>query len=425
MKNKIRRQSCSRKQRREQKVPLRDAEMGDRPQCPPVKTAQQPDPVCCSALAGQPACCVPIKEKRAAGPTPDADVLEKLRRGYERLQLSSSTSLLRKHLTRELFDRLKVKMTQHGSSLLDVVQSGFQHYDSNVGVYAPDADAYSVFSQLFDPIIAEYHGFGPTDVHPPLDWGNPGTLQDLDPENKYIRSTRVRCGRSIAGYPFNPMMTKELYKQMEKEASEVLSQLDGVHAGKYETLRGMNPRYQKQLINDHYLFKEGDRFLIAAKSCEHWPIGRGIFMNEDKTFLVWVGEEDHLRIISMQMGGHLGEVYKRMVDGVNKIGRKLSFVRHPRLGFLTFCPTNLGTTVRASVMIRLPIIGRDMAQLEALAERYNLQVRGSEGEHTASADGSYDISNKRRLGITEFQAVHEMYSGLREMIYLEELRSQL
>ena len=62
----------------------------------------------------------------------------------------------------------------------------------------------------------------------------------------------------------------------------------------------MDPATQQQLIDDHYLFKEGDRFLKAANAIEHWPTGRGIFYNDDKSFLVWCGEEDHLRIISMQ-----------------------------------------------------------------------------------------------------------------------------
>ena len=71
---------------------------------------------------------------------------------------------------------------------------------------------------------------------------------------------------------------------------------------------GMTKEVQTQLIEDHFLFKEGDRFLQAANASRYWPSGRGIFHNKEKTFLVWVGEEDHLRIISMQQGGHVGEV---------------------------------------------------------------------------------------------------------------------
>ena len=70
----------------------------------------------------------------------------------------------------------------------------------------------------------------------------------------------------------------------------------------------MTKEVQEQLISDHFLFKEGDRFLQAANASRFWPTGRGIFHNTEKTFLVWVGEEDHLRIISMQQGGDVGQV---------------------------------------------------------------------------------------------------------------------
>ena len=83
--------------------------------------------------------------------------------------------------------------------------AGVANLDSGVGVYAPDAEAYTMFKELFDPIIQEYHnGFKVTDKQPPVDLGDShlAELVDLDPERKYINSTRIRCGRSLAGYPF-------------------------------------------------------------------------------------------------------------------------------------------------------------------------------------------------------------------------------
>lgn len=83
--------------------------------------------------------------------------------------------------------------------------------DSGVGVYAPDAEAYTTFKELFEPILTDYHsGFKPSDKQPPVDLGEKhiADLKDLDPEGKYIVSTRIRCGRSIAGYPFNPCLTE-------------------------------------------------------------------------------------------------------------------------------------------------------------------------------------------------------------------------
>lgn len=220
---------------------------------------------------------------------------------------------------------------------------GFQNHDSGCGIYAPDAEAYTLFADIFDPIIEDYHmGFKKTDRHPPSDWGNVNALGDVDPSGKYVVSTRVRCGRSVDGYPFNPCLNESQYKDIEKRVSGALKEMSGEYKGKYYPLLGMSKKDQQQLIDDHFLFKEGDRFLQAANACRFWPVGRGIYHNDNKTFLVWINEEDHIRIISMQMGGNLGEVYRRLVTAVKEIEKKMKFSRHDRLGFLTFCPTNLG-----------------------------------------------------------------------------------
>ncbi|XP_055847023.1 arginine kinase 1 isoform X1 [Episyrphus balteatus] len=351
----------------------------------------------------------------------DAAVLQKLEDGFAKLAASDSKSLLKKYLTKEVFDNLKNKKTpSFGSTLLDVIQSGLENHDSGVGIYAPDAEAYSVFSELFDPIIEDYHGgFKKTDKHPARDFGDVSTFTNVDPNNEFVVSTRVRCGRSLQGYPFNPCLSEAQYKEMEEKVSSTLSGLEGELKGKFYPLTGMEKAVQQQLIDDHFLFKEGDRFLQAANACRYWPSGRGIYHNDNKTFLVWCNEEDHLRIISMQMGGDLGEVYRRLVSAVNEIEKRIPFSHDDRLGFLTFCPTNLGTTIRASVHIKVPKLAANKAKLEEVASKYNLQVRGTRGEHTEAEGGIYDISNKRRMGLTEYQAVKEMYDGITELIKLE------
>lgn len=113
----------------------------------------------------------------------------------------------------------------------------------------------------------------------------------------------------------------------------------------------------------------------AANANHYWPTGRGIFHNANKTFLVWVNEEDHLRIISMQIGGNVREIYDRLIRGLNEIEKELEFENDARLGFLTFCPTNLGTTIRASVLIRIPKLLKNQTVLDEISKKYNLQVR--------------------------------------------------
>lgn len=351
------------------------------------------------------------------------EIVQKIEAGYKKLQEAKDChSLLKKYLTKEVVDQCKDKKTKLGATLWDVIQSGVANLDSGVGVYAPDAEAYTLFKPLFDPIIQDYHnGFGPNQKQPQTDLGEGKThmLTDLDPEGKYINSTRIRCGRSLQGYPFNPCLTEANYKEMEGKVKQVFQEInDPELQGTYYPLQGMTKDVQNQLIADHFLFKEGDRFLQEANACRYWPVGRGIYHNNNKTFLVWVNEEDHLRIISMQNGGNVGQVLERLIKGVKAIQNKVPFSRDDRLGWLTFCPTNLGTTVRASAHIKLPKVSAK-PDFKKICDELKLQIRGIHGEHSESAGGVYDISNKARLGLTEFEAVKQFYDGVKHLIELE------
>ena len=90
-----------------------------------------------------------------------------------------------------------------------------------------------------------------------------------------------------------------------------------------------------------------------------WPSGRGIFHNNDKTFLVWVNEEDQLRIISMQPGAGIAEVFGRLSRAAAHMETIAKFSHNNHLGYITSCPTNLGTALRASVHIKLPKLMRN------------------------------------------------------------------
>merc|ERR1711962_1585030 len=183
--------------------------------------------------------CEEIRQKGDSSEMADPAVVQKLEAGFAKLEAATDCmSLLKKYLTKPVFDELKNKKTGLGATLLDVIQSGVENLDSGVGVYAPDAEAYTLFAPLFDPIIEDYHvGFTHSDKHPAKDFGDVNSLVNVDPEGKYVISTRVRCGRSMEGYPFNPPLT------------------------------GMTKEVQQKLIDDHFLFKEGDRFLQAANAC--------------------------------------------------------------------------------------------------------------------------------------------------------------
>ena len=97
----------------------------------------------------------------------------------------------------------------------------------------------------------------------------------------------------------------------------------------------------------------------------------------------------------------------------------MTFSYNNHLGYITSCPTNLGTAMRASVHIKLPKLGKNMELFESITKKYYLQIRGINGEHSKSIGGVYDISNKRRLGITEVECVQNMYDGVKALIETE------
>ena len=150
-----------------------------------------------------------------------------------------------------------------------------------------------------------------------------------------------------------------------------------------------------------------------------WPEGRGIFHNDNKTFLVWVNEEDQLRIISMQPGADLHAVFERLQRATTHIETVTKFAHDGHLGYITSCPTNLGTALRASVHIRQPKLSKQWDKFQAIADKFNVQIRGIHGEHSESTDATYDISNKRRLGRSEKDLVQDMYDGVKAMIDAE------
>lgn len=333
-------------------------------------------------------------------------------------------SLLKKHLTREVFDQLKDRQTANGYQFMQVINSGVINQDSHVGVYAGDAESYDLFSALFDPIIADYHDFSPKATHrgklkfSPLDFSNP------DPQGCYIRSTRIRVARNLANMPLGPALTNHQRQQIESQVVDALISLTGDLQGTYYPLSGLSEIDRTRLVTDHFLFKQGDRFLDAAGLNRDWPQGRGVFHNQDKTFLVWVNEEDQLRIISMEKGSSFQSVFSRLVRVVNKLETKIPFSFHPRLGCLTSCPSNLGTSMRASVHICLPRLSLNRKLLQTLVDRLHLQIRGVNGEHTESEGDVFDISNRRRLGLTEVECLQDLHSGVSILIAQEKKLKQ-
>jgi len=331
--------------------------------------------------------------------------------------MSKKVSLTQKYLSPELWSALSVR-TKFGTTIYDCAKSALENPDSNVGLYAPDPDAYDVFSSLFHPVIAEYHKVDVATLKSVHDLGDAEKLEDLSPSfAERIVSTRVRVGRTVKGFPMASKLNREQRVALENKVKEATLKLDGELAGTYKSLTEMTKAEKDALIEEHILFNDADdKYLRSAGGYDDWPVGRGIFMNKDKNFIVWVNEEDHIRIISMQKGASLKQVWRRLVNAIHAMEKTgLEFVCHEKFGYLTFCPTNIGTGLRASVHVRVPKVA-EQNKLNDICSAADLQPRGIHGEHTESVGGVYDISNKIRIGRTEWDLINTMWIGVRKLL---------
>jgi hypothetical protein len=228
-------------------------------------------------------------------------------------------STLSRYLTKDIWNKFKDQKDSFGVSFKQCIFSGCQNVDSGVGVYSGSKDCYEKFAEFFDKVVEDYHGIKQHTNEGAMDPKELNAPEFPADEAAMIVSTRIRVGRNLDEYPLGPGITDAQRNEMEGKISGALKNFTGDLEGTYYPLNKMTAAQQQQLIDDHFLFKEGDRYLQACGLNRDWPNGRGIFHNNDKTFLVWVNEEDQLRIISMQKGANIGEVFGRLCRAANQI----------------------------------------------------------------------------------------------------------
>jgi len=333
-------------------------------------------------------------------------------------EIKSKHSLVAKYVTEPIWEKLhRAKTMTSGFTLAKAIACAVEFNNQHCGIYAGDWDSYKVFSDVFDPLIQEYHGIAADSTHTSdMDATKiQGTINPAAP----VHSTRIRVGRNIDGFGLSPGITKQQRTDVENLMKKAFANLKGDLAGTYFPLTGMSEKVRQQLVDDHFLFMSGDPNLKVAGMERDWPEGRGIFHNKDKTFLTWVNEEDQLRIISMQKGGDVKGVFDRLARGIKAVEDSVKkesghdFMLDKRYGYIHACPTNLGTGMRASVHIDLPgwtKLGPKV--LAARCEELHLQPRGTRGESGGQTGVTYDISNKHRLGYSEVQLVQKMIDGV-------------
>merc|ERR1712054_593123 len=246
--------------------------------------------------------------------------------------------------------------------------------------------------------------------------------------NKYVASTRIRAARNIRGFPLPAGSTKESADGVEKVLKKAFDGLDGDLKGTYYPLKGMDKKQEDDLQAQGFLFQKPKttNLLTNAGAARFWPDSRGIFHNDNKTALCWCNEEDHCRIISMSKDGDVKGVFARFCALSEALkasaeANGAALMHNDKLGFLGTCPSNIGTGLRGGVMICLPKLNEDPAFLEKVCDAFDLQPRGSAGEHSAAVGAKWDISNKQRIGFSEVQLVQKMVDGVTKVIEIEEM----
>jgi len=349
-------------------------------------------------------------------------------------------SAMAKYVTQELFDKLKDVTSEKGYTFSNAIMTGVVTPHLGVGATAGDEDCWEKFKDLYYPIIKDWHGYDAYTQKHPTDL-NYESLVFTDEQRAtfkdYVKSTRIRAARNISGFSLPTGATDEERAGVETVLKQAFAGLEGELAGTYYSLVGMTDEQRDFLLSKGFLFQipSARNLLTGAGAARSWPNSRGIFHNEAQTALAWVNEEDHCRIISMEFSGDIPSVFKRfceLSDAIKKsaTANNAKLMWNETLGFMGTCPSNLGTGLRASGMVHLPEFNKlletateheDKELLESVCAAFDLQPRGSAGEHSPAEGGKFDVSNKQRLGFSEVQLVQKMIDGISKVIEFEKM----
>lgn len=342
--------------------------------------------------------------------------------------LSKHHNIMKNHLTPAVYAKYRDVATPNGITLDQCIQTGVDNtghpFIKIVGAVAGDEESYETFKDLFYPIIKERHdGYDPETMTHPIDL-DASKIINGHLDEKYVLSSRVRTGRAIRGIPHPPVCSRAERREVERVVTDALQGLPSDLAGSYYSLKSMTDAEQDQLIDDHFLFdKPVSPLLTSAGMARDWPDGRGIFHNAQKNFLVWINEEDHSRIISMEKGGNMKAVFERFSRGIGEVEKLIGakgweFQKSENLGYILTCPSNIGNGLRCGVHVKIPKISQDKRFSDILL-KLRLQKRGTGGVDTAAVGGTFDISNLDRLGKSEVELVQQVIDGVTLLVNME------
>jgi len=225
----------------------------------------------------------------------------------------------------------------------------------------------------------------------PVEWLKGG------PESDVVVSSRVRLARNVDGHPFVWRASDEQRAEVEKLLRDAILSLELEPPLTYTRLDGLDPMLLELLL---------ERRLISTEQAEgDWT--RGVAFDEAEQVSIMVNEEDHLRLQVIRSGSRLQQAYRRADEIDDALSRTVRFAYSEKYGYLTACPTNVGTGMRASVMLHLPaiVMAQEMDRIIRTARERRLAIRGVYGEGTHGAGDFYQVSNHVTLGASEDELI--------------------
>ena len=228
-------------------------------------------------------------------------------------------------------------------------------------------------------------------------------LAGQGPESDVVVSCRVRLARNVESYPFVSKLSAERALELASRLRPSLER-DG---RQWIDIQDATPVLRLLLRERHLVSRD----LAPSNSKRKVQPGRAVAFEPDEALSVMVNEEDHLRIQSMAAGFDLDRAWERARDVDRELEQVVPFAHHELYGYLTCCPTNVGTGMRASVMLHLPALTMVRSELEKVftaAQRTGLAVRGLYGEGSNAAGDFYQISNQVTLGPSEDKLIAEL-----------------
>jgi len=223
-----------------------------------------------------------------------------------------------------------------------------------------------------------------------------------------VLMTRVRLARNLAGRSFpgwaDPDQRADILAACREAVTSVPQMKRCVKVG----VSDLNELQKQILVERHLISRE----LSGSKS------GSGVVINKDQTFSVMINEEDHLRIQVLRAGFQLKKAWNAINELDTAFEEKLDYAFSPQLGYLTACPTNLGTAMRASAMMHLPalVISGQMEKVVRAVNQLGMVVRGLFGEGSDASGSIFQISNQTTLGEPEEEIIKRLQSVLQSII---------